>query len=287
MLSAQQLLSAAPKRHSIRSLRQQYALYVDDRVEQYKNSISREDLFRLGDEALVERPEEEQFLLTELLAETIVNDLIRRRLGLPSFENWRKKHPKLRAAQKDATHWGLDPSHLVAGLAPRIEPDDSVLVVGAGAESCAYLLAAHDAVVTFLDRDFAVVERAEARVAAESLSSTFEAICVQFGRWLPCVTGNYVLVVVDAGTLAPLSPGDRRILLNELQTLTAHGGLHALVPDALGTGPEGFAGTLRSLGARDAAADRPSPAHGADPRCALRQAGRGGGRASERTRLNR
>jgi hypothetical protein len=242
MVSAQQLLTAAPKRRSIRSLRQQYALYVDDRVEQYKNSISRDELFRLGDEALVERPEQEQFLLTELLAETIVNDLIKRRLGLPSFETWRKKHPKLRAAQKDATHWGLDPTHLVAGLAPRIEPDDSVLVVGAGAEACAYLLAAHDAVVTFLDRDFGVVERAEARVAAESLSSTFDAICVQFGRWLPCIEGNFVLVVVDAGTLATLSPGERRILLNELQTLTASGGLHALVPDSLGTGPEGFAG---------------------------------------------
>ena len=100
MVSAQQLLTAAPKRRSIRSLRQQYALYVDDRVEQYKNSISRDELFRLGDEALVERPEQEQFLLTELLAETIVNDLIKRRLGLPSFETWRKKHPKLRAAQK-------------------------------------------------------------------------------------------------------------------------------------------------------------------------------------------
>jgi hypothetical protein len=267
MLSAQQLLSAAPKRRPIRSLRQQYALYVDDRIEQYKNSISRDELFRLGDEALVERPDEQQFLLTELLAETIVNDLIKRRLGLPSFEVWRKKHPKLRAAQKDATHWGLDASHLVAGLAPRIEPDDPVLVVGAGAESCAYLLAAHDAVVTFLDRDFGVVERAEARVAAESLSSTFEAMCVQFGLWLPCVVGNYVLVVVDAGTLAALSPSERRVLLAELQTLTAPGGLHALVPDALGTGPEGFAGhyaawereTLPPTGRRQ----RTAPARGA------------------------
>lgn len=267
MLSAQQLLSAAPKRRSIRSLRQQYALYVDDRIEQFKNSISRDELFRLGDEALVEHPEEQQFLLTELLAETIVNDMIKRRLGLPSFETWRKKYPKLRAGQKDPTHWGLDGGHLVSGLAPRVEPDDEVLVVGAGALSCAYLLAAHDAVVTFLDRDFSVVERAEAKVASEALSSTFDALLVQFGLWLPCVPGNYVLVVIDAGTLAALTPGERRVLLNELQNLTATGGLHALVPDAHGTGPEGFAGhyaawereTLPPAGRRQ----RTAPARGA------------------------
>ncbi len=105
-----------------------------------------------------------------------------------------------------------------------------------------YLLAAHDAVVTFLDRDFGVVGRAEDRIAMESLSSTFEAICVQFGKWLPCISGNYALVVLDAGTLASLNPNERRVLLAELQVLTAPGGLHALVPDALGSGPEGLAG---------------------------------------------
>lgn len=215
-----------------------------DRIEHFKNSISRGELLRLGDEALVDLggPDEGQFLLTELLAATAVDDLIKRRLGIRGFESWRKSYPKLRNAQRDPTHWGLAANHLVTALAPRIEPDDPVLVVGAGAESCAYLLAAHDAVVTYLDRDLAAVERAENRVATEALSSTFEAMCVQFGDWLPCLPPGFALVIVDAGTLAALTPGDRRVLLAELQQVTAEGGLHALVPDAEGSGPEGFAG---------------------------------------------
>lgn len=242
MLSAQQLINTAPRRRPIRSLRQQYDLYIMDRIEHYKNSISREELLRQADEAMVDLRGEEQFLLTEVLAQTAVDEFIKRRLGIKGFDSWRKSYPKLRAAQRDPTHWGLDANHLVAGLAPRIEPDDPILVVGSGAEACAYLLAAHDGIVTFLDRDFGVVERAEHRIAMESLSSTFEAVCVQFGEWLPRISGDFALVVIDAGTLASLKPNERRVLLAELQGLTAPGGLHALVADALGGGPEGLAG---------------------------------------------
>jgi len=242
MLSAQQLLSTSKKRRPIRSLREQYDLYIMDRIEHYKNKLSREELLRQADEAMIDLRGDEQFLLTEVLAQTAVDEYIKRRLGIRGFDSWRKSFPKLRAAQRDPTRWGMDANHLVATLAPRVEPGDPVLVVGSGAESCAYLLAAYDSVVTFLDRDFGVVGRAEDRIAMESLSSTFEAICVQFGKWLPSISGDYRLVVLDAGTLAALNPNDRRVLLAELQTLTAPGGLHALVPDALGSGPEGLAG---------------------------------------------
>jgi hypothetical protein len=246
MLSAQHLLSSTRKRRPLRSVRQQYDLYIMDRIEHYKNSISREELLRQADEAMVDLRGDEQFLLTEVLAQTVVDEFIRKRLGIRGFETWRKSYPKLRAAQRDPTHWGLDANQLVASLAPRIEPDDTVLVVGSGAEACAYLLAAHDGVVTFVDRDVGVVERAEHRIAMESLSSTFEAMCVQFGPWLPCLSGDFALVVVDAGTLASLTPGERRVLLAELQRITAPGGLHALVPDSLGAGPEGLAGHYAS-----------------------------------------
>jgi hypothetical protein len=242
MLSAQQLLSTSKKRRPIRSLREQYDLYIMDRIEHYKNKLSREELLRQADEAMIDLRGDEQFLLTEVLAQTAVDEYIKRRLGIRGFDSWRKSFPKLRAAQRDPTRWGMDANHLVATLAPRVEPGDPVLVVGSGAESCAYLLAAYDSVVTFLDRDFGVVGRAEDRIAMESLSSTFEAICVQFGKWLPCISGDYRLVVLDAGTLTALNPNERRVLLAELQVLTAPGGLHALVPDALGSGPEGLAG---------------------------------------------
>ncbi len=245
MLSQQQLLVSARRRRPFRSLRMQYDQYIMDRIEHFKNSLSREELLRVADEAIADPrngESDQQFLLTEVLAQEAVDALIKKRLGMRSFESWRKHFPKLRAAQRDPTHWGLDGGHVIAGLATRIEPEDHVLVVGAGAEACAYLLAAHDANVTFLDRNFGVVERAEHRVAAESLGSTFLGVCVQFGQWLPAVPPGFVLAVIDAGTIAALSPGERRVLLAELQVLTAPGGLHALVPDALGTGPEGFAG---------------------------------------------
>lgn len=245
MLSQQQLLATAARRRPLRSLRQQYDLYVMDRIEHYKNSIPREELLRLATDAmgdLADSGSEPQLFLTEMVMQEVVDARIKRLLGIKSFETWRKYFPKLRAGQRDPIHWGMDAGHLVAGLAARVEPDDHILVVGSGAESCAYLLAAHEGCVTYLARDFGAAERAEHRVADESLSSTFQAICVQFGKWLPCVPPNFVLVVIDAGTLASLSPGERRVLMSELQELTAPGGLHALVPDALGTGPEGFAG---------------------------------------------
>lgn len=270
MLSPQQLLASTRKRRPLRSLRQQYDLYIMDRIEHYKNSLSREELLRQADEAMVDLRGEEQFLLTEVLAQTAVDEFIKRRLGIRSFGSWRKSFPRLRAAQRDPTHWGLDAAHLVASLAPRIEPDDPVLVVGSGAEACAYLLAAHDAMVTFLDRDFGVVERAEHRIAMESLSSTFEAVCVQFGQWLPCVAGNFVLVVIDAGTLASLSAGERRVLLAELQELTRPRGIHALVPDHLGSGPEGLAGHYAAW-QRESIAGGPRRPRGAPSRGALFQ----------------
>jgi hypothetical protein len=117
MLSSQQLLSSAPRRRSLRSLRQQYDLYIMDRIEHYKNSLPREELLRLADEALVEiRDDEQQFLLTEMLAASAVDELIKRRLGTKSFEAWRKHQPKLRATQRDPIHWNLDPTHLIVGL---------------------------------------------------------------------------------------------------------------------------------------------------------------------------
>ncbi len=264
MLSPQQLLAAAPRRRSHRSLRQQYDLYIMDRIEHYKNSISREELLRLANDAMTELrgDDDQQFLLTEVLAATAVDELIKRRLGIRSFDLWRKHYPKLRLAQRDPTHWGLDPSHLVAGMAPRLEPDDPVLVVGGGAESAAYLLAAYDADVTFLDHDIATVERAEHRVVSESLSCTFDAMLVQFGQWLPCLSVSFDLVVIDAGTLAALTPGERRVLLEELQRLTTPTGMHALVPDGLGGTAEGFAAHYATW------AREPLPPAGRRPRTA-------------------
>lgn len=245
MLTAQQYLVSAPERRPLRSLRQQYDLYVLEKIEQYKSLLSYNELMRLADQAMLtlrEEKDEGQFLLTELLAREAVDEEVRRRLKIRSFESWRKYFPKLRAAQREPTHWGLPVDHIISALAPRLEQDDPVLVVGGGAETCAYLIAAHDTAVTFLASDLKVVERVERRFADESLSShSFDAACIQFGEWLPEVSGEYVLTVIDSGTLSALSPNHRRTLISELQGLTAPGGLHILITDQNGAGPEGFA----------------------------------------------
>jgi len=129
------------------SLKQQYQEYIMQRIEAYKNSMARDELLRLGDEAVSELQAtvEGQFTLTEVLMVDSVDRLITKRLRLRSYRRWRESYLTLRAAQREPMHWGLDPASPVGRLLPRLEPGDGALVVGAGAEPAAYLLAAHDA----------------------------------------------------------------------------------------------------------------------------------------------
>ena len=71
------------------------------RVEAFKNSITREELLRLGDEAVSEMEDtiQGQFTLTEVLMADQVDRLIKKRLGLRSYARWRGQFLKLRAAR--------------------------------------------------------------------------------------------------------------------------------------------------------------------------------------------
>ena len=114
-------------------------------------------------------------MLTEVLMLESVDRLIVKRLALRSYRRWRQQFIKLREAQRTPTHWGLEPNCCLVRLLPRVEPEDQVLVLGGGAESATYLLAAHDAAVTFVAGDLGAVERVESRMAAEALASIFDA----------------------------------------------------------------------------------------------------------------
>ncbi len=214
------------------SLKQQYHEYVLQRIEGFKNSIPREDLLRLGDEAVSElnATTEGQFVLTEVLMLDCVDRLITKRLALKSYRKWREHFMGLRKAQREPNHWGLGAGHAVEAVLPRVEPGDHVLVLGAGAESVAYLLAAHDAAVTFVGGDLNLVDRVEARVAAESLGSQFLAWVAHLGHWFPELDGPVHLAVVDAGILVDLDPPDRVRLMQALQQRTEVGGVHMILP---------------------------------------------------------
>lgn len=222
------------------SLKQQYQEYVLQRIEGYKNSIPREDLLRLGDEAVSElnATTEGQFVLTEVLMLDCVDRLITKRLSLKSYRKWREHFIGLRKAQREPNHWGLGAGHAVEGILPRIEPGDHVLVLGSGAENVGYLLAAHDATVNFVAGDLNVVERVESRVAAESLASQFLAWVAHLGHWFPDLDGPVSLVVVDAGILVDLDPPDRHRVMGSLQQRTEVGGVHIILPGEPTLAPE-------------------------------------------------
>ncbi len=80
------------------SLKQEYEEFILQRIEEFKNGLSRQELLGIADEAVRELEAEDQFLLTELLMLEQVDRLIMRRLKLPPYRKWRERHLKLRRA---------------------------------------------------------------------------------------------------------------------------------------------------------------------------------------------
>jgi hypothetical protein len=246
MLNAADLRTTARRRRAPYSDKQHYQEYILQRIEGYKNSIGRDELMRLGDEAAAELATiaEGQFVLTEVLMLETVDRLIMKRLALRPYNRWRQQFIKLREAQRTPTHWGLEPGCALGRLAPRVEPRDAALVVGSAAESAAYLLAAYDAVVTFLASDLGCVERVESRMAAESLAGLFEGYVAQLGPGLP----NFVdvddlhLVVLDPAAIAECGPGVRAQFLDDLQRRSRPGGIHVILGSCPGLAPDSLRG---------------------------------------------
>jgi len=243
VLSAAQLRGTPPRRRAPYSDKQYYQEYILQRIEGYKNSIGRDELLRLGDEAAAElqTAAEGQFLLTEVLMLESVDRLIMKRLSLRPYNRWRQQFLKLREAQRTPTHWGLEPTSPLARLLPRIEPRDIALVIGSGAEPAAYLLAAYDAVVTFLAGELGCVERVESRVAAESLGSMFEGYVAAAGPALPDfvdVPRALDLVVLDPGALADLGAACRMAFVTDLQQRSRPGAVHIILPSCPALAPQ-------------------------------------------------
>ena len=242
MLSVTDLRSTARRRRAPYSDKQHYQEYILQRVEGYKNSIGRDELLRLGDEAAGElaATAEGQFVLTEVLMLETVDRLIMKRLALRPYRRWRQQFIKLREAQRTPTHWGLEPACALGRLAPRVEPRDAALVVGSAAEAAAYLLAAHDAAVTFVASDLGCVERVESRMAAESLAGMFDAYVAQFGPALPPFldVDDLHVVVLDPAAIADLPPSCRAQFLDDLQRRSRPGAVHVILGSCPGLAPE-------------------------------------------------
>jgi hypothetical protein len=210
-----------------RSLRSEYDQFIEQRIEEYKDSLPRADILSIGDEAMHELAGQLQLQLTEVVLRDQVDAIIRRRLKLPSFRRWREKHLQLRAAQNQPGHWGLTVHDPVVALAELVEDQDPVLVIGAADGACPLLLAAHGAVVHVCDPDIAAVYGLEGRALNEQLGAQIECTVVQLERFEPFAW--FVACVIETGTLAKMTARDRAALIERLKAKTPDGGRHAIM----------------------------------------------------------
>jgi hypothetical protein len=157
-----------------------------------------------------------------------VDRIIMRRLKLPSYRRWRAKYVALREAQREPTHWGLDPEAPLVAHARRLAAGATALVVGGTRTDVALYLAAHDLRVILIDRDLATVELAENRAATEQLAAQLEAFVVSLGGWLPPCSPE--LVVLDPAAFSGVPAGARDAVFADLKTATPIGGTHVVLP---------------------------------------------------------
>src|SRR4029077_17964777 len=90
MLTAAQALRVERRRRPRPSAKQPDHQHTLQKIEAYKNSLQRDQLLRLGDEANQElqAAADGQFVLTEILMLDSVDELIKRRLKLKPFIKW-------------------------------------------------------------------------------------------------------------------------------------------------------------------------------------------------------
>ncbi|MFI5279975.1 MAG: hypothetical protein ACHQU1_05740 [Gemmatimonadales bacterium] len=229
------LTSERRERRAPRSLRSEYDQFIEQRIEEYKDSLPRADILAIGDEAMSEMSFTLQFQLTEVVLRDQVDAIIRRRLKLPSFRRWREKHLTLRAAQVQPGHWGLGAHDPVAALAELIEEQDPVLVIGAADGACALFLAAHGATVHVCDPDIAAIYGLENRAVTEQLGALIECSVIQLERFEPFAW--FVACVIESSALAELRASDRGELIERLKRVTPGGGRHVVMPVSQARGP--------------------------------------------------
>lgn len=221
---------APRRRQQPQSLKQEYEEFILQRIEEFKDQLPRDRLLELADEAVRELETEpsQQLLLTELMMLEHVDRLIFRRLRLPSYKRWRDRYRRLRLAQREPVHWGLEPDTPLVALAGRLEDADLVVVIGCGATPAALFLAALEASVLLIDRDLAAIEAAESRAAAEAVGARFQALVVELGGWFPDAIPS--LVVIDPAAIAALEPAVRAAVVGAVKMQTVSGGVHCVLP---------------------------------------------------------
>ncbi|MBA3646701.1 MAG: hypothetical protein H0W63_11065 [Gemmatimonadaceae bacterium] len=209
--------------HAPRSFRHEYELFVETEIENYKESIPRSALLKIGDEAVTAIRSMEQFAMDELLLCEEVDRIIRQRLRVPAYASWRRKRVKALEEYRRPEHWGLRPDCI---LAREVHPpaESCVLVAGGGVESAALYLAAHGCDVTALDTEAAALDRVMAAAQAAGLTDRIDGHATGLDQWQP--ESLLSAVVCSPSAFAGLSAEERARAIDLLKTATRDGGVH-------------------------------------------------------------
>jgi hypothetical protein len=72
--------------------RQEYQTWVEDQIEEYKTTLTREELMDFAEQAVQQlfQSPDGQYPLTEILLCDVVDALLFEKLNLPSYREWRR-----------------------------------------------------------------------------------------------------------------------------------------------------------------------------------------------------
>lgn len=213
---------ASPHRPT-RSLKHEYELFVEQEIENYKESVPRSVLLGIGDDAVSSLSAAPQFALTELVLCDEVDKIIFKRLRLPSYGTWRRRRIKLIDELRRPEHWGLRPDDVLVRTLPT-STDGRVLVAGASDEASALYLAANGCEVTTLTPEADAFERVMQAAIGAGLAGKVHAHVGDLSSWTPHVPLN--AVIVSPVALDGLSPVERARVIEVLQGATIDGGVH-------------------------------------------------------------
>ncbi len=208
-----------------RSLRHEYELYVENEIEEYKDSLPRTALLKIGDEAVAALCDQQQLALTELVVWEEVDRIIKQRLRIPAYSTWRRKRVKLLEEYRRPEHWGFQPDGALAREV-RLPSESHVLVSGDQGERAALYLAAHGCDVLAVDQEADVVERVINAANAAGLTNKVRGCISDLLGWTPDV--RLSAVICTMGTFHGLSTHDRGEVIKLLQGATKDGGIHIL-----------------------------------------------------------
>jgi hypothetical protein len=215
-----------------RSLQHEYERYLEQEIENYKESVPRSVLLSIGDEAVAALAREAQFTLTELIVWEEVDRIIARRLRLPSATTWRRRRLKVIEELRRPERWGMTSEHpLVRGISAA--PNGAALVAGAVDDSPALYLAANGCRVTAIDGEPEAVDRVMHAALRAGLTDRIDARVGGLESW--SADSPLFAVIVSDAALAGLSTEERQRVVAALQRATLDGGVHLVQALAKGT----------------------------------------------------